>query len=135
MKIAVTYDNENVFQHFGHSKQIKIYNIENNKIINEQIINLNENGHGAIAMLLAQNEVSILICGGIGSGAKEALANLGIKIYAGVTGNARNAVEALLNGKLNHNDNITCTHHHNKEHECGSHSNCKENKNGCSGNM
>ena len=33
MKIAVTYENEMVFQHFGHTEKFKIYEIENDNIV------------------------------------------------------------------------------------------------------
>ena len=32
MKIAVTYENGEVFQHFGHSEQFKLYEVQDGKI-------------------------------------------------------------------------------------------------------
>ena len=95
MKIAVTYQNGNIFQHFGHTEQFKLYEVENNTIINTQIVNTNGSGHGALASFLAANAVDTLICGGIGAGAQNALAMAGIKLYGGVSGSADKAVEAL----------------------------------------
>ena len=87
MKIAVTFENGNVFQHFGHTEKFKIYDISNGKIINESIVDTNGSGHGALAGFLKENSVDTLICGGIGNGAKQALAEAGIKLYGGVVGN------------------------------------------------
>ena len=87
MRIAVTYDNGNIFQHFGHTSQFKVYDIENNQIINEQIIDTQGQGHGALATFLNNAQADILICGGIGGGAQNALAQAGIKLFGGVMGN------------------------------------------------
>ena len=121
MKIAVTFENGNVFQHFGHT---------DNKVVNESIVDTNGSGHGALAGFLKENSVDTLICGGIGNGAKQALAEAGIKLYGGVTGNADGAVNDLLQGKLNFNENVHCEHHDHSHHE----GHCGEHKNGCSGN-
>lgn len=130
MKIAVTYENGQIFQHFGHTEKFKIYEIADNKIINTEIVDTNGSGHGALAAFLMQNNVNILICGGIGGGAQAALSDVGIKLYGGVNGNADDAVTALLNGTLGYNPNVRCSHHdheHGKsnhscgEHGCGSH--------------
>ena len=100
MKIAVTYENGQVFQHFGHTEAFKVYETENNEIKSESIIPTLGNGHGALAGFLKLNNVDTLICGGIGEGAKNALASAGIKLYGGVTGSADEAVKALLCGTL-----------------------------------
>jgi len=125
MKISVTYENGKVFQHFGHTEQFKVYDVENGEIINEQIVNTNGNGHGALAGFLQNMDVDALICGGIGAGAQNALAEAGIRLYGGVSGDADEAVRALLSGKLDYNPDITCSHHgHEHEgnaHQCGNH--------------
>ena len=82
MKIAVPYENGNVFQHFGHSEKFKIYDVENGSIIRAEIVDTNGNGHSALATFLADNGVTALICGGIGDGAKTALQEAGIDIFA-----------------------------------------------------
>lgn len=129
MRIAVTYENENVFQHFGHTEKFKIYDVTNDKIVETQILDTLGNGHGALADFLVNNKVEILICGGIGGGAQTALADVGIKLYGGVSGNADNAVQSLLDGSLMFNPDVKCSHH---EHEHGEH-HCGENKHGCHG--
>ncbi len=124
MKIAVTYENGNVFQHFGHTKQFKLYEIENNQIKMEQIVDTNGQGHGALADFLKDKKVEILICGGIGGGAKSALNLAGIQIFGGVSGNAENAVKNYLAGKLNFDPDVHCNHHGHGDH-------CKEGKHHC----
>ena len=125
MKIAVTYENGQIFQHFGHSEQFKIYEIENNTIISSEVIDTNGQGHGALAGLIKAIGADVLICGGIGGGAQMALAEAGIKLYGGVSGSCDTAVEALLAGNLGYNPNVKCDHHdheHNEgSHSCGSH--------------
>ena len=133
MRIALTYQNGNIYEHFGHTKQLKIYDIENKNIKTENIIDVNEKGHGALVALLLDNFVDVLICGGIGDGAKEALKKANIKLYGGVYGNADSIVNDFINGKLKYNENVQCSHHESYHNSCGEHK-CNENKNGCHGN-
>jgi len=125
MKIAVTYDEGKIFQHFGHTEQFKVYYVENEKIVKEEIITTNGSGHGALAGLLAENNVDTLICGGIGGGAQTALRENGIKLYGGVSGEADEAVKALISGTLNYNASVRCSHHDSEHgednHQCGEH--------------
>ena len=123
MKIAVTYENGQIFQHFGHTEQFKIYTAENGKIINSKVIDTNGSGHGALAGLLSSLCVDALICGGIGGGAQTALAEAGIKLCGGVSGDCDAAVEALLGGTLGFNPNVKCDHHdhHDEGHTCSDH--------------
>ncbi len=122
MRIAVTYEDGMIFQHFGHTEYFKIYDVENGKISESRIISTNGQGHGALAQVLKAVNADILICGGIGGGAKMALSELGIKLYGGASGNADKAVEAFLSNELNYDPNVKCNHHeHEQEHTCGSH--------------
>lgn len=123
MKIAVTYEDGMIFQHFGHTQQFKIYNVEDGQIINAEIVDTNGSGHGALAGFLASYSIDALICGGIGGGAQIALAQAGITLYGGVSGKADDAVSALLAGKLEYNPEVECNHHNHEgeEHTCGEH--------------
>ena len=124
MNIAVTYENGQIFQHFGHTEQFKVYEIENNTVINSYVVDTNGQGHGALAGFLSLNNIEVLICGGIGGGAQMALAQAGIQLYGGVSGDADAAVAALLSGNLDFNPNVQCNHHdhdHGEGHNCGSH--------------
>ena len=125
MKIAVTYDGENIFQHFGHTAYFKLYEIQGNTIVSTRVLPTEGSGHGALAGFLAAHGVEILICGGIGGGAQMALANAGIRLYGGVRGNADEAVQALLADRLGYDPNVRCDHHDHEhghsEHSCGHH--------------
>lgn len=124
MKIAITYENGQIFQHFGHTATFKIYTVENNTISAIDTLSTTSNGHGALVTLLQELQVTDLICGGIGDGAKQALRAANINLYGGATGNANDAATALLAGTLIYNPNITCSHHdkahdhQGKNHEC-----------------
>ncbi len=117
MKIAVTYDNGEIFQHFGHTEQFKIYEIENEKIVKEEIINTNASGHGLLGKLLISKGVNILICGGLGTGAKTILEENNITVYPGVMGNADKSVNEFLQGKLKYNLDKKCDHHNDEKEE------------------
>ena len=119
MKIAVTYDNGDVFQHFGHTKQFKIYEVENNFVVSSEIIDITGSGHDELAGFLAANGVRTLICGGIGGGAKMALAQAGIRVYPGASGDTDGQVEALLAGDLEYDPNTLCSHHDEHHGDCG----------------
>lgn len=111
MRIAVTYEAGEVFQHFGHTETFKVYDIEDGSIVASKVIDTNGSGHGALALLLAESNVDVLICGGIGGGAQAALAEAGIQLYGGVTGEADKAVEAFLKQELKYNPDVECNHH------------------------
>jgi predicted Fe-Mo cluster-binding NifX family protein len=122
MKIAVTYENGQVFQHFGHTEQFKLYEVNDGEITNATIVPTLGSGHGALAGFLKAQNVDTLICGGIGAGAKTALADAGIILYGGVTGSADDAVKAFLDKRLHFNANIECHHHDHEDHgTCGEH--------------
>lgn len=112
MKIAVTYENEEIFQHFGHCEEFKIYEVEDNKIQFSKVVGTGGSGHEALAVFLKNLGVETLICGGIGGGARVALAQAGIQLYPGAQGNADAAVEALLKGSLDYDPDTMCNHHH-----------------------
>ena len=116
----------------GHSEQFKLYNVENGKIVGEQIVDTNGSGHGALAGFLQAAQVDALICGGIGMGAQMALADMGIKLYAGVQGSADSAAKALASGTLEYDPDAHCNHHgHHHGGECG-HDSCADHH--CRGN-
>ena len=124
MRIAVTYANGQIFQHFGHTEQFKVYDVQDGKILSSEIIDTNGSGHGALAGVLTALNADVLICGGIGGGAQMALAAAGIRLFGGVSGSADAAVEALISGNLAFNPNIRCNHHdhhHGEGHTCGDH--------------
>ena len=122
MRIAVAYENGEVFQHFGHTEQFKLYDVTDGKITGEQVVDTNGSGHGALAGFLQAAKVDALICGGIGMGAQMALADAGIQLYAGVQGSADAAAKALAEGSLEYDPDAHCDHHgHHHEGDCGHH--------------
>lgn len=122
MKIAVTYENGQVFQHFGHTEQFKVYEVENGQVSETKVVDTNGSGHGALAGILQELGVEVLICGGIGAGAQQALAEAGIQLYGGVSGSTDDAVQAFLSDTLSYNPDVRCSHHDEHEHgKCGEH--------------
>lgn len=125
MRIAVTYENGNIFQHFGRTEQFKLYDIEDGKVVKSEIIDTNGSGHGALAGVLAAVRADALICGGIGGGAQMALEQAGIRLYGGASGNADEAVNAFVAGRLAFDPDVHCGHHDHEHggevHACGEH--------------
>ena len=127
MRVAVTYENGQIFQHFGHTKQFKVYEVCDGRIVSSEIVDTNGSGHGALAGVLTALNTDALICGGIGGGAQAALAAAGIKLFGGVSGDADSAVAAFASGNLEFNPNVQCNHHgehhHHDHHDghCGEH--------------
>lgn len=121
MKIAVTYEAGEIFQHFGKSKEFKVYEIENNEIIASRVESTNGQGHSALGEVLKNLNVNALICGGIGGGARNILTSLGIEIIPGVIGNADEAVNDYLKGELHYDPNTKCHHHDDGHHNCNEH--------------
>ena len=130
MKIAITYDNGQIFQHFGRTEKFKIYDVDNGEIKESFVVDTDGQGHGALAEFLRQKGVDALICGGIGGGARELLSQEGIKIYGGASGSCDEAANALFRGTLLYNPDVQCSHH--EEHHGGEcrHS-CHGDKHGC----
>ena len=123
MRIAVTYENGQIFQHFGRTEQFKVYDVQDDRIVSSEVVSTNGSGHGALAGVLTALKADALICGGIGGGAQAALAAAGIRLYGGVSGQADEAVAALLGGELAYDSNVHCDHHdhHGADHACGEH--------------
>ena len=123
MRIAVTYDDGRIFQHFGRTEEFKVYDVEDGVIKSSTVINTNGQGHGALIGVLESIGADVLICGGIGGGAQSGIASMGIELYGGIAGDADEAVKAYLEGKLERNSNANCNHHHEESHNC-SHGGC-----------
>ena len=120
MRIAVTYENGQIFQHFGHTAEFKVFEVEDGKVVSAKVIGSNGSGHGALAGLLNDCGIDVLICGGIGGGAQKALSERGIELCAGQSGDVDEAVAAYLRGELV-NTGANCDHHHGADHDCGDH--------------
>lgn len=100
MKVALPFFDNQVFAHFGKAPAVKIYTIDDNGIAAAEVVPSAGHGHGSMVNLLVRNGVDTVICGGIGGGAVAALAQAGIRLFAGVSGPTDEAVEALIKGTL-----------------------------------
>lgn len=125
MRIAVTYENGQIFQHFGHTEAFKIYDVENGAVQNAAVVPTNGSGHGALAGFLSENGVDTLICGGIGGGCTDGAGNgRNSAVWRCGRRDADEAVQAFLAGTLGYNPNVRCSHHdheHGEGHTCGQH--------------
>ena len=124
MRVATTYDNGNIFMHFGRSEQFKIYEVADGAIESTHVLENNGEGHGALVTLLQQEHVDVLICGGIGAGAQNALKAAGIRFYGGVQGEADKAAADFLAARLAYDPAVHCEHHgegHDHGHGHGCH--------------
>lgn len=119
MRVAVAFEDGEIFQHFGKTETFKVYDIDNDEITSTQLVNTQgTGGHGALAGFLKDNDVDVLLCGGIGGGAQNALAEAGIELYGGLTGSADEAVASLVEGTLEKSDLASCDHHGHGEGAC-----------------
>ena len=130
MKVAVTCSDNEVFQHFGHTPGFAVFEIADNQIISETFLSSGESGHGALAAVLAEAGIEVLICGGIGNGAINALSNANIKVVGGAAGNVREVAEAFAAGSLKVRPNFQCLHHH---HDHGEGGDCSSHDHQCGG--
>ena len=131
MKIAATYDNGNIFPHFGRTEQFKIYEAEDGRVISSKVTGTDGRGHEALAEVLTENAIDVLICGGMGQGAMNAMEAAGIKVFAGAEGSADEAVEAFLKGELA-STGVNCDHHEEKQEQAGcAPENCASCGSGC----
>ncbi|MBQ7867012.1 MAG: NifB/NifX family molybdenum-iron cluster-binding protein [Clostridia bacterium] len=121
MRIAIPYENNMVFQHFGHTTRFAMYDVQDGQIVSSVVIPALGSGHGALAGFLKNSRVDVVICGGIGGGAQQALKEAGIQLYGGVQGECQAAVEAFVAGQLNYDPEARCDHHDHGEHTCGEH--------------
>ena len=130
MRIAATYENGSIFQHFGRTENFKVYDVEDGRVVSSQLIGSDGAGHGALAGLLAGHGIDVLICGGLGAGAQNALMDAGVTVVAGAEGDADKAVLAYLSGDLV-STGANCDHHE-EGHSCGHHAEEDSEEGGCS---
>lgn len=96
MRIAVTYENGDVFQNFAIAKQFKLFLVDEGEIFNDMVVDAS----GDLLEFLAARKVDTLICGNILPDVKSALEQLNIAVFERVTGSADNAARAYLVGSL-----------------------------------
>ena len=118
MKVAVTYENGEVFQHFGRTQQFKVYEIEDGKVLSSEVVGNDGKGHGELVGVLRGLGVTALICGGLGMGARQGLEASGIRVCSGNSGSADEAAARFADGTLEIRSEATCDHH-GEDHQCG----------------
>ncbi|MFT9055495.1 MAG: NifB/NifX family molybdenum-iron cluster-binding protein [Ethanoligenens sp.] len=124
MKIAITTDGDKVFQHFGQCRTFTLFEIEDGSIIGKELIDASQHGHAALADFLTNSGVNVVICGGIGEGARRMLAAVGIELLSGMDGNIEEIVKAYLSGKLT-DQGGSCSHtDHDHDHACSCENHC-----------
>lgn len=112
VKVAVTYDSASgeVFQHFGRTENFKVYDIEGDKVVSSEVVSGEGIQHEGLIEVLLKRDVRVLVCGGIGGGARMAMADNGIQLIPGVVGDADQAVADLAKGQLRYDPNAQCHH-------------------------
>lgn len=113
MNIALPNNGELVNQHFGKSTSFIIATVENKKIETVKEISTIElmHKHEGLADMLVNNQVNVVITGGIGAGALTALEEKGFEIIRGASGEYKKVIEEYINGTLE-SKNVVCNHHH-----------------------
>lgn len=103
MRIAVSYRDGQIGEHFGKAPMFAIYDYENadvNRCTKRLIDTQDLSGHEAMAELMRAEKVDAVIAGNMGGQAKAALLSLGIVPIAGYTGSADDAADLLILGSL-----------------------------------
>lgn len=132
MRIAISYEDGKVFQHFGRTESFKLYDVEDDEIISSEIFNADGAGHEALAALLAEHDIDVLICGGLGGGAMAALQASGIEVISGVEGEVDEVVKRYINGEIE-STGVNCDHHEEESGDCDCGGGCGSCGGGCGG--
>lgn len=114
MRIAVSYEDGNVFSPFGSTKSLKLYELEGKQIIREVVVPTWGEGSEAQIDCLKQYAANVLVCGAVEGAVRAKLLDAGIMTFGGVIGKADTAVQAFLNGTLQAAPDGKCD-----AHSCG----------------
>ncbi|WP_251859798.1 NifB/NifX family molybdenum-iron cluster-binding protein [Clostridium sp. Marseille-Q2269] len=117
MKIAMPKNEEIINQHFGKSKMFAIATVEDNKVVNIKEISTEslQHNHGGLSSLLVNEKVELVITGGIGQGAYDALLKGGLKVIRGAKGTIEEVLDQYLKGQLE-DKKVMCNHHGEHNH-------------------
>lgn len=119
MKIAAPSESGQIAEHFGKTKQFVITTVKEGRTVEKNILDLETAGHDALAIALVKNEVTALICSGIGDQAKKALNAAGVTIVSGAHGEIDQAVTNYILGKLKDDPKAGCA-----GGDCGENGDC-----------
>jgi predicted Fe-Mo cluster-binding NifX family protein len=110
MKIAIPANGKVVSDHFGHCALFKVFDVENNLVVNQTgIENPGNHKPGVLPQLLKDNEIELVIAGGIGQKAVSMFNEMGIKVISGASGTVEKVMEQFIAGNLKDGGNI-CSH-------------------------
>lgn len=119
MKVAIPWDGNKVFQHYGKSRIFAVFSVDEGEVRDLGMLDTEgSGGHEALAALLAEEEIDVLICGGIGAPARDRLAAAGIECVSGVEGWISDVIEAYAAGTLESDPGSVCAHHAGGAHDC-----------------
>ena len=126
MKIAVASQGDRIFQHFGQCRNFSVFTVEDGKVKNVSMLDASQNGHAALSGFLKDEGINVVICGGIGEGARQMLSDSGIQLFSGLEGGINDAVISFLLGELT-DQGGSCSHlEHGEDHVCSCKDHCKQ---------
>ncbi len=103
MKVAIAYENGEIYPHFGHCNTFALYNYYGETTAECEKVLLDSSacqGHSAMAELMRRNGVDAVMAGNMGSEARAALLSMGIVPVVGYSGHADTAADLLVTGQL-----------------------------------
>ena len=100
MRVAIAYSGDGTVADFKDALEFKLYDIENSKVTFAQAIEVRKDWYMSVAEFLAEQQTDAVICKGIGRGAVSSFREGRIKVYAGVEGNADDALASFIKGSL-----------------------------------
>ena len=117
MKIAVAQEGTKVSGHFGHCEGFTLFDAKDGKITSKTYLPSPGHKPGLLPAFLFEQGANVIISGGMGAGAVELFAQKGIKVAAGVQGDAEEVVRQYLAGTLKATGEVC--HEHQHAGECG----------------
>ncbi|MFL0198845.1 NifB/NifX family molybdenum-iron cluster-binding protein [Clostridium sp. WILCCON 0269] len=112
MKIAVASEGKNVSGHFGHCEGFTIYQVENEKVKNEEFVPNPGHRPGYLPVFLKELGVNVIISGGMGAAAQELFSQSGIEVVVGAEGLCSSAVDKFIKGELKSTGSVCSEHAH-----------------------
>jgi predicted Fe-Mo cluster-binding NifX family protein len=106
-RFAIPTTNGKLCSHLGRCEKFVIVEVEEEKILNEYLINSPEHQPGAYPKFLAEKGVNIIIAGGMGPDAHRIFQRNNIEVFIGVClEKPKNLVKNYLNDELKKDKNI-----------------------------
>ena len=112
IRIAVSYKDGEIFEHFGHSEFFAIYEFDEHDLerSTKRLVDTSAmHGHKDMADLMKREKIDAVICGQMGDEARSLLLSYGIIPVPGYCGDADTAAELLVTGQLPASDGGGCS--------------------------